>query len=289
MKAGGPKMPAAAPENAREDWGDQRRIAVRRRWREKFDIFNRSATDLLLRVARPRLGDAVIDLASGLGEPALNIAEIVGPSGQVTATDFDAQVLSVAEERAREKGLANLAFRQADAQALPFSDESFDLLTCRFGIMFFSEPVRALREGRRVLKKGGRAAFLVWGTVDQPLFRSTFGILVRLTAAPTLFSGSFNPCRFASPGSLSSAMEEAGFESVREESHIVPLIWPGKTEEFWEAYSQASAILRRAFDKLSPETRNTVESQVLSELRSFHDGRELNLPATVIAASGIRG
>ncbi len=289
MSANGQKMPGATPEHFRENWGDERRIAARRRWQEKFDFFNRPATEVLLRAARPRPGEKVLDVACGMGEPALLLAEQVGPAGHVTASDFEAEVLAVGEERARKKGLLNLTFRQADAQSLPFPDQSFDLLTCRFGIMFFPEPVRALREGLRALRTGGRAAFLVWGTAEQPLFRSTFGVVASLTAASPLTPDSLPPCRFAKPGTLSSAMEEGGFVRTQEETHIVPLIWPGKTEEFWEAFSQTAILLRTALDNLSPEMRNTIDTQILNQLKSFYDGRELNLPATVIAASGIRG
>ena len=72
--------------------------------------------------------------------------------------------------RAREGGLNNIVVRQADMDALPFADESFDVVTSRLGIMFSPNAERALSEARRVLRPGGTAAFLVWGSSDQPLF-----------------------------------------------------------------------------------------------------------------------
>ncbi len=97
----------------------------------------------------------VLDLACGSGEPSLSLARAVGPMGHVIATDIVPGMLEIAEENARRKGLSNIEFRIADAEAIPFPDESFDVVTCRFGVMFFSDPERAMREARRVLKNDG--------------------------------------------------------------------------------------------------------------------------------------
>src|SRR5919199_3906438 len=100
---------------------------------------------------------------SQAGEPAFSLAHAVGTTGRVVATDVSVGMLELIDEGARAQRLDNLTTRMANAEALPFEDAVFDRLTCRQGIMHVPDADRALREARRVLKTGGRAAFLVWG------------------------------------------------------------------------------------------------------------------------------
>jgi ubiquinone/menaquinone biosynthesis C-methylase UbiE len=106
--------------------------------------------------ARMAPGMTALDLVSGLGELAIPLAWAVGSSGHVTATDPDAGRLAVAAERARGLGLTNLTFRPAKAHELPFPDGAFDRVTAWFGSILGPEVGPVLREGRRVLKPGGR-------------------------------------------------------------------------------------------------------------------------------------
>ena len=89
-------------------------------------------------------GDRVLDIACGSGGPALSIARAVGDGGHVTATDFVTEMFEIVEREAKAEGLTNISVQQADATDLPFDDGSFDVVTCRFGIMFVPEVDRAL-------------------------------------------------------------------------------------------------------------------------------------------------
>ena len=125
-------------------------------------------TDGFVEYAQPKSGMHVLDLASGTGEPAISLAMRVGAQGQVTALDLSADLLEIAKGRAQERGLQNFFTQQADAHALPFADNSFDLATCRFGVMFFRDVDGALRKLHRVLRRdlalvfspGGRSTSL---------------------------------------------------------------------------------------------------------------------------------
>src|SRR5439155_17125048 len=108
-------------------------------------------------------GILALHLASGARDPALSIATELAPPGRVPATDLGPGMMSLAGELARKKGLTNIDFREANAESLPFADKSYDVLTCRFGVMFFPDLPKALRECFRVLKPLGRAAFVAWG------------------------------------------------------------------------------------------------------------------------------
>lgn len=133
-----------------DEWGDAELEAAWRRWHPQFADLTAPLTDLIIQAAAIQPDMAVLDLASGSGEPALALARAVGPHGEVTATDVSAGMVDFIAEQAAARGLANLAARTADAAALPFADASFDAITCRHGIQHMADAPGALREAVRV-------------------------------------------------------------------------------------------------------------------------------------------
>src|SRR6202171_4530930 len=170
-------------EHLHQECTGDRTGAAWRKWHAQIATFTHGATEAILEAARLRPGMRVLDLASGVGDPALSIAAEVAPSGRVTATDLGPGMISLAEELARKKGIANIEFREASAESLPFPGESYDVLTCRFGVMFFPGFADALRECCRVLKRAGRAAFVAWRKKDHPFFTTSAGIVLKRVPA----------------------------------------------------------------------------------------------------------
>ena len=244
------------------------------------------ATNALVDFAEPRRGMQVLDLASGTGEPAITLARRIGPEGQVIATDLSADLLEIATSRAQANGLSNVATRRADAHELPFPDNSFDLATSRFGIMFFSDAERALRELRRVLRPGARACFLVWDSVDQPYFRSMFGVVHRAVGGPYLPADGPNPFRFADPDSLASVMRSAGFRDAVEEKRSVPWVWPGPVEELWERERTIAVAFRPLLDRVPPDQWPRIHADVHQELSKYSDGENVAFQISVVLVSG---
>ena len=107
---------------------------------------------LLLEVVRPNGGERMLDVATGGGHTALHFAPHVR---EVVATDLTPRMLAAAEEHLRQAGASNVSFRLADAEALPFPDADFDLITCRIAPHHFQHPVRFVSEAARVLRPGG--------------------------------------------------------------------------------------------------------------------------------------
>jgi ubiquinone/menaquinone biosynthesis C-methylase UbiE len=145
------------------DWGNQYRLVASEKWRAKSAARGQPVTDALVECAQPAPGMQVLDLASGTGEPAISLASRLGEQGHVTATDISVGLLEIAAKRGKKRGLKNFTTQVADAHKLPFTDNSFDLATSRFGVMFFDDPIGALQELRRVLRPGARVCFLAWG------------------------------------------------------------------------------------------------------------------------------
>jgi SAM-dependent methyltransferase len=252
-------------------------------WAERLERQQRGLNEPLIAEARIAAGLRVLDLASGTGEPALSIAAAVGPQGQVTATDLVAEMLAGARRRAAEKGLANMSFEVADMQALPFPEASFDRVTCRLGLMYVPEPPRALAEARRVLRPGGRAAFLVWGGHEEnDQFQVMDEVLWReLRIEP--HEGPFAPTRFGAPGLLAELFRQAGFVAVAER-HLAfnPRIDPATG--FWRA--QVALRLGDKLDALSDAKRERLDAAMARAFERYRDGDRVSFRTAARIVSG---
>lgn len=267
-------------------WGTQFRLVASEKWKAKSAAMGQPVTDALVEYAQPVAGMRVLDLASGTGEPAISIAGRVGAGGQVTALDLSADLLEIAAKRAHDRGLTNLTTQQGDAHSLPFPDESFDLATSRFGVMFFRDPELAFRELLRVLRPGARACFLAWGTLDQPYWQSMMGVVHRHVGGPLLPPDGPNPFRYSEPGSLSKVMQRAGFHDVSEESRTLPWTWPGPVEEVWEQAQAVAVPFRPMLERVPAEQWPQIHAEVHKAVARYSDGQKIAFGATVILASG---
>jgi ubiquinone/menaquinone biosynthesis C-methylase UbiE len=286
-----PSQPSSAesPSSKGEGgWGSQYRLIASDKWKAKSAVMGKAVTEALVEYAQPKSGMRVLDLASGTGEPAISIAMRIAPQGQVTALDLSADLLEIAKGRAQERGLTNFFIQQADAQALPFPDSSFDLCTCRFGVMFFQDAGLALREVHRVLVPGARACFLAWGPFEQPYWQSTMGVVHRYVGGPVLPPGGPNPFRFAQPESLSAVLRNAGFRSVEEETKTLPWTWPGTPEEVWEQAQAVSVPFRPMLDRVPENMWPQIHEEVLAAISPYVRGENIEFTASVVLASGIK-
>jgi demethylmenaquinone methyltransferase/2-methoxy-6-polyprenyl-1,4-benzoquinol methylase len=176
-----------------------------------------------IELAGVRTGQRILDLASGTGDLADRMADLVGPEGWVLMTDINAAMLTVGRDRMIDRGHAgNLGYAQLDAEALPFPDDSFDLVTVAFGLRNVTHKGKALRAMYQVLKPGGRALILEFSKpVNRPLERLydlySFGILPRMGK---LVANDADSYRYLAESirmhpdqeTLKGMLEEAGFE-----------------------------------------------------------------------------
>ncbi len=255
-----------------------------RRWTPKQTVLLREATQAIVRASGVGRGMQVLDLASGPGNPALQLAEVVGPDGSVTATDVSADMVASVEENARRAGLTNMRFQQVDAQAIPFEAHSFDVVTCRFGIMYFSNVEGALREVHRVCKPGGRVAFVSWGHEAQPFFASTHGVVARHMRTP-LSPNAPNTFAFARPGALREAFGRAGFAQIEEEALTIEMVWPGPAAELWQFFQEVTASFAEMKRNL-PDDWDQVSGEAEAALRAYERDGQVHLPGLINVASG---
>ena len=296
-------MPATVPNRAQHQGAEgagQAKAAVStgyrgvaaawRRWKPQFDIAGRAGTELIVHAARVESGMRVLDVASGAGEPALALAAAVGLSGAVVATDLVSEMLATAAELADTRGLANLSFAVADAEALPFGDEGFERVTCRTAVMHFPDPVQAVCEVRRVLKPGGRAAFTALGPFEMTsAATSTVGVLMQYLATPPRPApGVPSPYQFARPSALAAVFCSAGFHQVEETLHMVPWPWPGPAEEYLRSLPEHAWGFGELLDALLPEQRRQAIAEMLAAIRACDDGHRLCFTAPLVLVTGTR-
>lgn len=273
----------------REEWTASSTVDAWRKWSEKLAVHTQPLTQAILDFAELKPGMTVLDLASGAGEPALSVAKCVAPTGHVTATDLSPQMLQIAEHNARQVGLNNMSFQQADAHHLPFADESFDRVTCRIGVMYFWDCQRALEEIRRVLKPDGIAVLVAWGPIEQSQFTTALlGPFMKRKEMPEPPPDAPQPMRFAAPGSLSSALSQAGFRSVSEETRVKEMAWPGTPEELFQHVYEVAVPLQPYIDSFSTEDREAAIGEVIAEYTKNWDGKYTRAQGAINVVSGMR-
>jgi demethylmenaquinone methyltransferase / 2-methoxy-6-polyprenyl-1,4-benzoquinol methylase len=177
------------------------------RWRER-------AADL----AALRPGDRALDVATGTGDLALELARRVGPPGEVVGSDFSEGMLEVARRKAA--GVANVRWEHGNALALPYGDGEFAAATVGFGARNFSDLGRGLAEMARVVRPGGRVVVLEITTPTRPplstFFRLWFDRVVPLLGRDEAYTYLPNSVkRFPGPEALAGMLHAAGLRDIR--------------------------------------------------------------------------
>ena len=128
-----------------------------------------------IELSAARAGQTVLDIAGGTGDLALKFSSLVGPEGRVILADINAAMLEVGRDRLIDKGATgNINVVQADAQALPFEDDSIDCITIAFGLRNVTDKGMALRSMLRVLRPGGRLLVLEFSKPTSPLLAKVY-------------------------------------------------------------------------------------------------------------------
>jgi len=245
-------------------------------------------TDWYLSAVRAANGQRILDVACGTGLPALALAERVGSGGSVTAVDVSPKMLGALQRKARAAGLSNIEAREADAAAIGGPDATFDAVTCKDGLMFCSDALAAMREWRRVLKRGGRYAFSVWAEPEaNPCFTTLFGTLGEVMQLPPPPPDAPGPFRLAAPGELERVVLAAGFGNVAVER--VDLTWMfSSAAQHWEVFSETAGPLERAAATLPASELARLKERMAEAVAPFASGDGLRIPGVELCVSGSR-
>jgi enediyne biosynthesis protein CalE5 len=255
-------------------------------WGAWFDWTERNFTPItnwLADAADWTPGRHVLDVACGAGYPALAAAARVAPHGRVTATDLSLEMIAAASQRANARGLRNVEFKQMEAERLDYDEASFDAVSNVYGLMFSPDPVRALREARRVLKPGAQLALVVWDELGKSPFFSAITDVARsaIGLAQPDPSGP-GPFRFAQAATLDEAVRTAGFTRCRIDS-VRAIFEFASADEYFQVFRDVAWKSR--VDALSPEALAAFRRAVVDATRSYAVNGRLHLAASSLCAS----
>lgn len=235
--------------------------------------------DLLARVD-PKVRERCLDLATGPGEPALSIARMVGPDGRVTGIDLSEEMVALANRAAKERRISNAEFRVMDAENLDFPDQSFDLVTTRFGFQIFTHPDRAAREVYRVLVPKGRIGLTVWSTAEKATaINAIMGPMLEF-AEPDETGYLPSPYELGGPGEMVKLLEEANFSDAKEERKTHSMVFKDE-DEYIDRMTEGTPI-GHSLREEDPAVRNKVLARTRENLRRWRTAKGIVLPCEAV-------
>lgn len=260
--------PQASKARARQHWD-----AVAPGWdthSPQIRAWLRTATDTMIAMAGVVAGSRVLDVAAGAGDQTLDLAERVGPTGAVLATDLSPALVARAAQRLQRAGHAQVSCRVADGEDLQVEAGHFDAVVCRLGLMLFGNPLQGLREMQRALRPGGRVCTVVFAGPDRnPCVRILMQTAVRHAGLP--MPDPFTPGSLFSlgrPGAIDSLMREAGLHDAATTAIDAVFHLPSVDDYLAFVRSSASPIVQ-ILAALDERAAQAAWDDIRTQLRAF--------------------
>jgi ubiquinone/menaquinone biosynthesis C-methylase UbiE len=260
-------------ERMAKPWERRRQLA----WR-----WTRPVSEWLVDRVDPQPGQTVLELAAGTGETGFLATGRLGREGRLISSDFSPEMVRAAERVGKQRGIDNAEFRVLDAERLDLDDASVDGILCRFSYMLMGEPMRALRESRRVLRPAGRVAFSTWGEpARNPWMTFSAGVMIdRGLMEPFSSDG---PGVFAMPDAdtVVPLLREAGFDEIDVEE--MELRWRfDSSDELWILASELQGPVALTIATLEEEQQRAVRAALEERAAEFATGDGYELPGLSI-------
>ena len=270
----------------RQSWGN-----VAQGWKAWWSTFEEGAqkiSDRLVELAGVKPGSRVLDIATGIGEPSVTAARRAQPDGKVLATDISPQMLAIAKERAEKLGLQNIEFRESDAESLNLPDQSFDAVTCRWGLMFLPNLQSALKLFNKALTPGGKMAAAVWPTPDKaPALNLSFATVRRELNLPPP-PPDLPPFNLSDSEKLRNLFAQAGFHDVKTEN-ISATFRFNSAEDFTNFNKAITAPVIALLNGQTADKQKQVWQAITDAAKSYADSAgRVSFDNQVICCSGTR-
>jgi len=226
------------------------------KWWKITDAAGKRVSKRLIELARIKEGSRILDIATGIGEPAITAAQKVGKNGKVLAIDISSQMLAVAKERAKSIDLQDLIeFKEGDAENTDLPPSTFDAALCRFGLMFLPCIKEGLSNIYNSLISDGRFAAAVWASPDKvPFISLPFNILLKETNSPPPPSKSPSPFSLSSKELLRDHFTSTGFKDITIERHTMIFTF-NSPEEFTNFVCETASPVQVMLSKQSEERK----------------------------------
>lgn len=231
----------------------------------------------LLKMADAQRGEIALDLACGTGLVSFPLARALGAGGRLVATDISEKMVEELKDIAHAIRVTNIEAMRADGETLDmFDDQTFDLVTCALGLMYFPEPMNTFRQSLRVLKPGGRAVFAVWGARKHCGWADIFPIVdARVTSevCPMFF-------RLGTGGVMANELEEAGFTDIQEERLSTVLPYANDDSALAAAFIGGPVAL--AYGRFDAQTREEAHAEYLASIAPYKNQNGYEIPGEFV-------
>jgi len=255
---------------------------------EKFDIwlpYIEPAGTAMLDLLDVQNGQRILDIASGTGEPAITLAK-KSSAIEVIGSDAAQGMVAVANEKVKKMGLNNIRFENMPGDALDFPDAHFDHVMCRFGLMFFEDPLKGLQEMHRLLKPGGRFAIAVWHTAEtMHMMRWSYEAFKEKLPEHQLPPLSVIT-RLGDSAYFESLLQQAGFHDISIQRNTLDYAFES-FEQYWSMVEH-SEILKAQLDALPESEHEAIKNEIAVMTEMFVDESGMHVPHDYLLASGNR-
>jgi SAM-dependent methyltransferase len=247
--------------------------------------------EVAMAVHPPNAGDRVLDIGCGFGDTTQRLAGLVGEGGSAVGIDVAEPFVELAREEAAAAGVANVEFRLGDVQVADLGGP-YDYVFSRMGVMFFANPVVALRNIRAAMRPGGRLCAVVWRRkLDNPWVREAEQVVERYlehpekTDEPTCGPGPFS---MADADTVTEQLRIAGFEAIelRRSDLPMPMGTLQNAVDLTMAIGPAGEVLRLWGDR-ADEIRPRIADEIGAALEQFVTADGVRAPASTWIVSAV--
>ena len=240
----------------------------------------RPAHDRLIEVAQLRSGARVLEISCGTGLVTWPLADLVGPTGRVVATDISERMVERTAAEAARRGLGQVSCRRVGAESIDEPDDTFDAVVCALGLMYVPEVATALAEMHRVLSPGGRVAVAVWGARAHCGWAEVFPIVESRVASdvcPMFF-------QLGTGDTLAQSLVRAGFANVRVDRLSSTLAYESAEDAADAAFVGGPVAL--AYTRFDESTRIAARREYLESIEAYRVAQGYRVPGEFAVGCG---
>jgi ubiquinone/menaquinone biosynthesis C-methylase UbiE len=245
------------------------------KWWVAFEHDAQKVNQRLVELAGIEEGYRILDIATGIGEPAITAAKKVGAKGYVLGIDISTKMLSIAKQRANSMGLESIEFKEANAETINFPASSFNAVLCRWGLMFLPNLAMTLINTYKLLSPGGKIAAAVWSEPTKvPKLYTAIDIVARELGVSTnsqAYGRALSPFILANTALLKDTFVQAGFKEISFEKHNV--IFEFASAEDYTDFAMSiigpiQSMLANEDEKTKQEIRSLVTDEVARKYKT---------------------
>ena len=256
-----------------------------KKWDELFMDFLKPMGNEIIRLIHSKRNQIVLDVASGTGEPGLTIASILD-RGKVVITDLAEDMLGKARENAIQRGIKNYETVACDVSDLPFANNTFDAISCRFGFMFFPDMLLAAKEMVRVLKPGGKIATSVWNVPEKNFWiTAIMDVIGKNMELPAPVPGAPGMFRCANDGIMADLFSQAGLKNVSVKE-VSGKLHCETVDVYWDVMTEVAAPVVASLASADSATKAKIKRRVFQTVKQRYPGRDIMIDSSALVISG---